>query len=166
MPLHTTTLFARSPSGLLRLLFRLPNFYADNTLLFALSASPTIPHEDLSILVKTLSTLSRQALGCLSAPLPGRNSNLVSCSLAVFDPSKSVPFRSTTPGRAVPQVGRWHAFRNKDSDRDRRVQSSNSGLDDAFHNWGEVLDGSASRDALPVELEHIKSVFIHLVSII
>jgi hypothetical protein len=155
MTMLTRTLLSRSPTSLLSLLSSLSKSYADHSLLFSLSVSSAIPSQDLSTLVNRLTTFSRHTVGCLSAPLPGDYSSLISCSLSVFDPTEAVLFRSTIPGRAAPQVGRWHAFRKKD-DVDQAAQH---GLDDVFNNWGELWDRSAGENKLPVELQGLKSGF-------
>jgi hypothetical protein len=153
--MHTSTLLSRSPTSLLPILSSLAKSHADHSLLFTLSASSAIPPQGLSALVNRLTTFSRHTAGCLSAPLPGNYRSLISCSLAIFDPSETVVFRSTIPGRAAPQVGRWHAFRKKDDDD----QDVRRGLDDVFDNWGEVWDRSAGENKLPVELQGLKSGF-------
>jgi len=153
--MYTSTLLSRSPTSLLSFLSRLSKQHADHSLLFALSASPAFPAQDLSTLVNGLTTFSRHTIGCLSAPLPGRYRSLFSCSIAFFGSSESVLFRSTIPGRAAPQVGRWHAFRKKDDDD----QGALRGLDTAFDNWSEVWDRSAGGSRLPVELQGLKSDF-------
>lgn len=153
--MYTSTLLSRSPTSLLALLSSLSKLHADHSLLFALSASSTVRAQDLSALVSRLNTFSRHTIGCLSAPLPGHYRNYISCSLAVFDPAEAVLFRSTIPGRVVPQVGRWHAFRKKEGDK----RDAQRGFDDVPDNWGEVWDRSAGEKKLPVELQGLKSDF-------
>jgi hypothetical protein len=150
--MYTSTLLSRSPTSLLSLLSRLSESHANRFLLFALSASSAVRPKDLQALAECLNTFSRNTIGCLSAPLPSRHRTLISCSLAIFDPSEAVLFRSTIPGRAAPEVGRWHAFRKKDEDN----HGGRHGLDGAFGNWGEVWDRSAEENKLPVELQSLK----------
>ncbi|KIM66880.1 hypothetical protein SCLCIDRAFT_61631, partial [Scleroderma citrinum Foug A] len=58
-------------------------------------------------------------VGCISAPVPignsSQDSDHCSVSLALVD---GIPFHSTIPGRSEPQVGRWHAGRNRISSED------------------------------------------------
>ncbi|KAG6879821.1 hypothetical protein C0992_011104 [Termitomyces sp. T32_za158] len=79
------------------------------------------------------------SLGCLSAPLVPSH---ISCSLALL-PRSTVPFRSTLPGRAAPQVGRWHSFRSKDE----QVKEYNS--------WADALTGTETKEPLPPALQNI-----------
>lgn len=155
--MYTRTLLSRSPSSLLSLLSSLSKSHADHSLLFTLSASSAIPAQDLSTLVNRLTSFSNHTVGCLSAPLLGPYNSLISCSLAVFDPSEAILFRSTIPGRTVPQVGRWHAFRKKDDD-DKALRK---GLDDVFDNWGEVWDRSLGENTLPIELRGLNPSDVH-----
>jgi hypothetical protein len=150
--MYTSTLLSRSPTSLLSFLSRLSESHANHLLLYALSASSAIRPKDLQALTDCLKTFSRNTVGCLSAPLPSRHRTLISCSLATFDPSEAVLFRSTIPGRVAPQVGRWHAFRNKDEDN----HGGRHVIDSAIHNWGEVWDRSTEENELPVELQGLK----------
>ena len=152
--MHTSTWLSQSPTVLRALLSRLSKSYVDHSILFSLSVSTSsaIPVQDLSSLVNCLTTFSHQTVGCLSRPLPGSYSNFISCSVAVFDPTEAVPFRSTTPGRASPQVGRWHSFRKKDDD-DQTVRYD---LDNVHNNWSELWDRSSGENKLPVELRGLK----------
>ena len=148
--MHTSTLLSRSPTSLLTLLSRLSKSYVNHSLLFSLSVSSAVPAQDLSTLVNCLTTFSHHTVGCLSGPLPGNYHSFISCALAVFDPSEAVLFRSTIPGRASPQVGRWHAFRKKDHDHDQMA------LHAVYHNWGELWDRSFGQNELPIELQGLK----------
>ncbi|KAG6853824.1 hypothetical protein C0991_001070 [Blastosporella zonata] len=129
--MQTLTVTARSPSSLLRSIRALaPN---SSPLLFALSTN--LPQNDLSAAVDTLTALSPSTVGCLSAPvIPSR----VSCSLAFF--SDALLFRSTLPGRAAPQVGRWHAFREKGVHKDE------------FSGWADAWTKTRKEAVLPREL--------------
>ncbi|TFK48716.1 hypothetical protein OE88DRAFT_1663806 [Heliocybe sulcata] len=109
--IHTSTSFFSKSEHLSRYLSRLPKAYGENILFFALAASKSSESE-LSALVSKLTSFAPLNVGCLSASVSSKPT-LICCSLAVFDKSASAIFRSTIPGRAEPQVGRWHAFRKK-----------------------------------------------------
>ncbi|KAF8073476.1 hypothetical protein FPV67DRAFT_749080 [Lyophyllum atratum] len=141
--MQTRTLLTRSPTALLAHLTHLSTSYTDHTLLFTLSSNIAPLH--LSNLVTRLTTFSLTTLGCLSAPLPGPPH--IACSLALFPPSSAVPFRSTLPGRAAPQVGRWHAFRNKDKDDEALTPPEGD------FSWAEVWDRNAGGTPLPPGLQ-------------
>ncbi|KAH0586480.1 hypothetical protein H2248_007712 [Termitomyces sp. 'cryptogamus'] len=87
------------------------------------------------------SRLMLRRLGCLSAPLI---SSYISCSLALFPPS-AIPFRSTLPGCAAPQVGRWHSLRSKDTEQVKEYSS-----------WADVLTGTKTQEPLPSALQNIQ----------
>ncbi|RDB16060.1 hypothetical protein Hypma_003478 [Hypsizygus marmoreus] len=149
MALHTLTILSRSSAPILHKISCLSKLYADCPLVFALS--PNVEPPELSKLVKALTTFSTQAIGCLSAPLPDRSyQNLIACSLAVFKPEDCVVFRSTIPGRPTPQVGRWHAFRNKDE-----APTQNHAPPEGAFNWADIWDGSAGGVLLPPSLQQI-----------
>ncbi|KII96207.1 hypothetical protein PLICRDRAFT_663471 [Plicaturopsis crispa FD-325 SS-3] len=107
---------------------------------------------DLSDVVTRLTSLSdADSIGCLSAPLPGHAfDGSIACSLAVFDGRASRVFRSTIPGRAAPQVGRWHAFRKKDDEPLDTEKEFAMGA-----TWEDIWDRSASVDPLPAELQDL-----------
>lgn len=69
--------------------------------------------------------------------------------MAVFDSAASVLFRSTLPGREAPQVGRWHAYREKD----RAVESEP--LLGAGFSWTDVWERHRQTE-LPSELQKLK----------
>ena len=92
---------------------------SSHTLLFSISPSATVSETDLGSIVSVFSRHPR-SVGCLSAPIQtGRGAGATSiptvCSIAAFDARNATPFRSIVPGKEPTQVGRWHAFRKKDS---------------------------------------------------
>ncbi|KAJ7696020.1 hypothetical protein B0H17DRAFT_1054600 [Mycena rosella] len=142
-----STVLARSPASLLAYISSLSKRYQDHVLLFALSPNAASP--DLAQLVQKLTTFSPQTIGCLSVPLPAHSSALLSCSFAMFRPDACIPFRSQIPGRASPQVGRWHSFRQKGPQAKILEEEVPSGNID----WGNVWDQSLTNNELPPELE-------------
>ena len=155
MALHTSTILARTPAAILSHLSRLSATYAEHSVIFALNASAP----ELPTLVSHLTKLSSQTVGCLSAPLPGlAHEGLISCSLAIFDKRNAVSFRSTIPGRAAPQVGRWHAFRQKN---DKPENQWPPGMENGFAesmNWDDIWDRSAGANELPNEFQAVRCV--------
>jgi len=156
MALHTSSILARTPAAILSHISRLSLCYTDHSVFFALNANAP----DLPTLVSRLTKLSSQTIGCLSAPLPGlAYEGLISCSLAVFDKRSAVSFRSTIPGRAAPQVGRWHAFRQRADNSDEKLPPGmENGLSESM-NWDDVWDRSAGDNALPKELQALRCVY-------
>jgi hypothetical protein len=159
MALHTSTILARAPAAILSYISRLSTVYTDHAVVFALNANAP----ELQMLVSRLTKLSPQSIGCLSAPLPGLASEgLISCSLAVFDICNVVSFRSTIPGRAAPQVGRWHAFRQRnDKPGETLPPGMENGLKESM-NWDAIWDRSAGDNALPEELQVMRCVFMFI----
>lgn len=156
MSIHASTLLTRSPGALLSRVSQLSKLYRDHSLLFALSSNTDAA--DLSHLVDGLTSFSSQAVGCLSAPLPGYDGHgLIACSLAVFDRGRVVPFRSTIPGKEATQVGRWHAFRKKDDvSRDTEGESLTGKVD-----WEDVWDRNTKGNTLPQELQALRYALYH-----
>lgn len=148
--MHFSTVLARSPAGLLSYISRLSKQYQDHVFLFALS--PNAPSSDLAQLVQKLTTFSPRTIGCLSAPLPAHSDGLLSCSFAMFEPDNCFPFRSHIQGRASPQVGRWHSFRQKGPQADILDEDMPSGTVD----WGNVWDQSLTNNELPSGLETLR----------
>jgi hypothetical protein len=155
MALHTSTILARTPAAFLSHISRLSTTYTDHAVMFALNANAP----ELPTLVSRLTKFSPQTIGCLSAPLPGLVSEgLISCSLAVFDKRVAVSLRSTIPGRAAPQVGRWHAFRQRNDKPEKELPPGMvNGLGESM-NWDSVWDRSVGDDALPTELQALRCV--------
>lgn len=155
MALHTSTVLARTPAAISSYLTRVATtFGGDHPFLFSLSANAP----ELQTLVSRLTTFSSQTTGCLSAPLPGPASDgLISCSIGLFDVKKATPFRSIIPGRAAPQVGRWHAFRQRDDPAQEFPPGMEEGLAEGV-NWADVWDRSAGNNLLPLELQALMCV--------
>ncbi|KAF9468745.1 hypothetical protein BDZ94DRAFT_1246177 [Collybia nuda] len=153
MSIHASTVLARSSTAILSHITQLSKLYPDHPLAFSLS--PNVQPQDLSKLVKSLTEFSSQSIGCLSAPLPGSTSqNLISCSLAIFDPEQTVLFRSEIAGKASPQVGRWHAFRKKD-DPPSQIEGQEE-LKEGV-NWGDVWNRNTADTPLPPELQTLNT---------
>jgi len=157
MVLHTSTVLARTPTAILSHISRLSITYSNHSVIFALNANAP----ELPALVSRLTKLSAQTIGCLSAPLPGLSSEgLISCSLAVVDSRNTISFRSTIPGRPAPQVGRWHAFRQRDDKSEKQLPPGmESGLSESM-NWDDIWDRSAGGNTLPKELQASRCVYI------
>jgi hypothetical protein len=80
--------------------------------------------------------------------------------LAVFDKRNAVSVRSTIPGRAAPQVGRWHAFRQRnDKSEEELPPGMENGLSESV-NWDNVWDRSAGDNTLPKELQALRYVYV------
>lgn len=160
MAILTRTLLAASPTALLSSLSQLSALISpSHTVIFALSAN--VPTADLESLLNGLSAIAPRSLGCLSAPLPPRaghtskNVPQISCSIGSFPDATCVPFRSIIPGKRAPQVGRWHAFREKDDviAPSRGMRELEEGV-----NWEDVWAGAGTRatPSLPKELESLR----------
>lgn len=135
---HFTTILAQSPKGVLNALAGLHKKYSGHTLLFALSSNSP----ELSELVARLTTFSKRSVGCLSAQA---QEGTICCSLAFFDSQYATTFRSVIPGRAAPQVGRWHSFKKPDSTPDMEF--------DQTVDWEDVWSKSVGNHPLPEELQ-------------
>ncbi|KAH7885163.1 hypothetical protein F5I97DRAFT_1340042 [Phlebopus sp. FC_14] len=89
-------------------------------LVFSIAPSPNIEATVLSAVASSLSKISQNHVGCISHPLPYQSTDpdddpgvdRCSLSLALVD---GVSFRSAIPGRPEPQVGRWHAGRQRNA---------------------------------------------------
>ena len=150
MSVHLSTILTRSSATLSSITSRLSKTYPGFPLLFALTSNA--PPQDLSRLVNELTTFSSETAGCLSAPLPFQGyDSRISCSIAILDPRKAVLFRSTIPGRAQPQVGRWHAFRNKDNP----LPEAQLPPEGPIH-WDDVWQSDYASISLPPELQSLK----------
>lgn len=139
---HFTTILAQNSKGVINTLSSLRNTYKNHAMLFALSSNAP----DLSELVNHLTTFSSCSVGCLSAPT--QEDDTISCSLAFFDRQYATPFRSSIPGRAPIQVGRWHSFK-----KPTVTQEINF---DENVDWENVWSKSVGNHALPKELQNIK----------
>jgi hypothetical protein len=177
MPLHLSTTLARTPCALQRQLIKLIDVYAERsrTCLFTLSANFPSP-QDLADTVNILKKFNKKrghTLGCLSdsfSAVDFSKSNhilghenysnpILSCSLGIFKSSRVVPFRSIIPGKTQPQVGRWHAFRKKDSTEDEDEYDLNArvGTDNGTVSWEDIWNRSGSKNIpLPEELRSLE----------
>jgi len=176
MPLHLSTILARTPYALQKQLVKLTDVYTNkgHTCLFTLSANFPFS-QDLADTVDILTKFNKggHTLGCLSDSFSAVNFSkrnpiwssenhslpILSCSIGIFDSSRVVPFRSTIPGKTQPQVGRWHSFRKKDTIYDDKEHELNSrlGTDDGTVSWGDIWNRSASKDIpLPEELRSLE----------
>lgn len=171
------TLVSRSPSALLSALSHthLPES-PSKALLFALAPSSTVTPKELSALANRLTRRFPTHVGCISAPVPIGNSlqdsDHCSVSLALVD---GIPFHSTIPGRSEPQVGRWHAGRNRISSEDDTQTNNVAGSTelDIFHtilskngevDWKKLWSLPSSSDRgvgyeLPQDLRYLECVF-------
>lgn len=151
-PLFAATLLSRSASAILKQLSKTPAHLlsSERSLLFALSTN--VSNTGLSSLVEGLTTSCHgQHVGCLSAAIPTLGyHDLISCSIAIFDRQQTRAFRSTIVGKPSPQVGRWHAFRNRNDDKAR----SSEPLGDV-DSWNSAWSRSYSSE-LPKDLEGIR----------
>ncbi|KAG2010304.1 hypothetical protein CC2G_013140 [Coprinopsis cinerea AmutBmut pab1-1] len=123
MPLRLTTLLSRNPKLIEQHVRQLADYYAGNNLLclFTLSASDSVDWTSCWRQLRRIAGEGKieNVVGCLSSPLnnvgskeDGKNlSELLSCSIGIFEPGEAVAFRSQIPGDRQPQVGRWHSFR-------------------------------------------------------
>ncbi|KAF8842570.1 hypothetical protein BDN67DRAFT_965712 [Paxillus ammoniavirescens] len=122
---NAITYIARRPRSLLSILTQSPQgrhgfpvLSQNQILLFALAPSSSTSPELLAEFTSTLAKLFPTHVGCISTPLPHqyldpkihRGSDWCSLSYTFVN---GVSFRSTIPGRAEPQVGRWHAGRRR-----------------------------------------------------
>ena len=175
MPLHLSTTLARTPYALQKQLVKLTDVYANkaHTCLFTLSANfPS--SQDLADTVDILTKFNKRGhtLGCLSdsfLAVDFSKSNqiwdhenyskpILSCSVGIFESSRVVPFRSTIPGKAQPQVGRWHAFRKEGTDDENEYElNAQVGADNGTVSWEDIWNRSASKNIpLPEELRSLE----------
>lgn len=175
MPLHLSTTLARTPRALQRELVKLIEEYTKkkHTCLFTLSANFRNP-QDLADTVSILRNKNRgNTIGCLSdsfSAVDFSKSNhiwdyedyskpILSCSLGIFKSHLVVPFRSIIPGKTQPQVGRWHAFRKKDSTDDENEYDLNArvGTNSDTVSWEDIWNRSGSKTIpLPEELRSLE----------
>ncbi|KIJ62693.1 hypothetical protein HYDPIDRAFT_93917 [Hydnomerulius pinastri MD-312] len=154
---NATTFLARCPSSLINALSStlernsgLRTITKNHTLLFTIAPSSTTSPELLSQLTSALTRISPAHVGCISAPLshqffgsnihPGHNACSFSYALV-----NGTSFRSTIPGRAEPQVGRWHAGRRRSTDHEGLERESGGTGVDVEHAEARVFaDGSGA----------------------
>ncbi|KAG7094096.1 hypothetical protein E1B28_007714 [Marasmius oreades] len=136
------TIISRSPSTILSQLAHLKNNFYRHSLFF--TVSPPSSSDDISAIVDALNNLSEESVGCISSPAPS-----ITCSLAFMNKSTSTLFRSTIPGRARIQVGRWHSYALKDEKHMDQFPAWGSNID-----WGEIWNQNERfSGALPKELK-------------
>ncbi|KAH7915434.1 hypothetical protein BJ138DRAFT_997911 [Hygrophoropsis aurantiaca] len=145
MVLHASTIIARAPSTIVSYLNKISSKHAKDSIVFTLSANSP----DLSTLVSQLTALSPSHIGCLTSPTHG---DTLSCSIAAFSRNEVTSFRSTIPGRAEPQVGRWHAFREKEAKAATSMIDIEENKDGSIK-WEDVWDRNVGPDVLPAELK-------------
>ncbi|KAL4070061.1 hypothetical protein V8B97DRAFT_1967983 [Scleroderma yunnanense] len=174
--LNAKTLVAQNAAALLSALSRVPESPL-KTLLFALAPSSNVTRNELSALTALLTKRFPTHVGCISAPVlidSKLHPEHCSVSLALVD---GIPFRSTVPGRPEPQVGRWHAGRNRDVSEDGTQMNNASGAklgstgSDVFNSalgengemdWQKLWSLPSSSnckvgDALPQDLQCLES---------
>ncbi|KAK1232380.1 hypothetical protein PQX77_004502, partial [Marasmius sp. AFHP31] len=111
-----TTILSRSTSTIISHLTRFKATHYDparHSLFFTLS--PPSSNEDLASLVNSLTSFSEKNVGCISSSEQSHSQDVITCSVALLDNSNTSLFRSTIPGREMTQVGRWHAYAQKDN---------------------------------------------------
>ncbi|KAF9221513.1 hypothetical protein BS17DRAFT_784868 [Gyrodon lividus] len=163
---NAITYIARRPHSLLGVLTQslqgqhsLPVLSQNRILLFALAPSSTTSPELLSDLTSTLTKLYPTHVGCISAPLPHQyldpkiHRGPDSCSLS-YAFVNGVSFRSTVPGRAEPQVGRWHANRKR-SDGYNGFERERSGTHGDVGNAGARALSDASGIGAEIDWEKV-----------
>ena len=109
--LQARTYLFRSHSQLRDVITPLRDLYAGHSLLFSLSHNTP----DLEHAISQLSSCSGETLGCLSSPLPVENpSHMFSCSIAVFEKERSVPFSTLESSDMTIQIGRARSYRKQE----------------------------------------------------
>jgi hypothetical protein len=147
--LYASTVLARNAYSILAHISRIPAELATHPLLFTISTNT--PVSSLSSLVSALSSFSSSGnVGCLSAA--SHSGAPITCSLAFFRKDYATPFHSDIPGRPEPQVGRWHAMRNKDKEGVKGVEV---GLTESV-DWETIWSCSPEGDALPLALRGLR----------
>lgn len=159
MPLHLSTVLVRSASSLQSHVANLAKTFGNHnhTFLFALSTN-IAQSSDLSSLVQSLTnSIEGNTIGCLSRSV---RQDAISCSFAIFDSERTTTFRSVIPGKVEPQVGRWHSFRDKDTESvpERTFEEGAA--------WADVWDGSSGQNALPTELKHLRYCYLTFILLI
>jgi len=86
--------------------------------------------------------------------------------LALFDKHNAVSVRSTIPGRAAPQVGRWHAFRQRNDKSEEELPPGMENGPSESINWDNVWDRSVRDNALPKELQALRYVCVGILELL
>lgn len=161
-PVRAATILTHSPSKLTSHLLAEFSNLTNKTCLFALSTN--LPPDALSKLTSRLSSLSSQSVGWLSAPLPREQLQTgaapaeprICLSLAFFNNSDAVPFRSEIAGKAPVQVGKWHATRDEsiwDNIGNAQTIYEQAKKDGGKVNWEDVWASNVKGNVVPVEFE-------------
>ncbi|KAI0832598.1 hypothetical protein BC628DRAFT_1499376 [Trametes gibbosa] len=160
MVLHLSTVISRNTAHIIEHLSKLQPALAHNPLLYTISVSPHTDSAELSSLVSSIKSISKDSAGCLSAALPSAHPSwqqYTSLSLASFDREHATLFRSTIPGRKAAQVGRWHAV-HKSTQPDPEAPAHSENLD-----WEAALSNAYDGKVLPQELEQLQADAVHTV---
>lgn len=124
--LFASTSLLRSQAQLSRLVDLLrgkTNNGSGGVLLYALSHNTP----DLEQCVKKLGSCADETIGCIAGLLPTEEkSPYFSCSVALLEHEKCIPFSSLKTGEGPAQVGRWHAFRKQTANA---VEESEENID-------------------------------------
>jgi len=157
MPPHATTIIAQSSRQLRSHISDILKQHQHGNATFMFSLSSNIEPEALSSLVTQFRDLPNETLGCISAPIPGYNtlSRPLCASVAVLPKETTIPFRSTVPGKAPIQVGRWHS-----TERTKQSQSQNSPLVvPEMTDWNALWSNSSNSDVQIPELQGLRCEF-------
>ncbi|TFK29065.1 hypothetical protein FA15DRAFT_652226 [Coprinopsis marcescibilis] len=164
MPIRLTTLLSRNHALIEQHVLNIAKTYSGNDLvcMFALSASDSV---DWTKTWRHLRLINEtDTVGCISSPfqgvgspithqhLPNDLSNLLSCSIGVFDKNEATVFRSRIAGDRQPQVGRWHAFRKQPEDE--VVWNDSIGFT-REQSWEDIW--KQGQDATAVPLDELKN---------
>ena len=145
--LQARTYLFRSHSQLRDVVTPLRDLYAGHSLLFSLSHNTP----DLEHAISQLSSCSGETLGCLSSPLPVENpSHMFSCSIAVFEKERSVPFSTLESSDMTIQIGRARSYRKQE------MEYEGNSKNPQLHNissWDRLWDERHSI-SLPKELKN------------
>ncbi|PAV17235.1 hypothetical protein PNOK_0729900 [Pyrrhoderma noxium] len=149
--LQARTYLFRSHSQLRDVITPLRDLYAGHSLLFSLSHNTP----DLEHAISQLSSCSGETLGCLSSPLPVENpSHMFSCSIAVFEKERSVPFSTLESSDMTIQIGRARSYRKQE------MEYEGNSKNPQLHNissWDRLWDERHSI-SLPKELKNKRNI--------
>ncbi|KAH9933271.1 hypothetical protein B0H21DRAFT_84025 [Amylocystis lapponica] len=155
MASHMSTMLSRTTSDILSHVSKIRLSYTSHIPLFTLSVPHHLSASDLSALVSQLTSLSGDAVGCLSTPIPSQDpqwADYMSCSVAMFEKDRATSFRSTIPGKQAAQVGRWHTSR-----KDEGLNAGTREVDTENLNWQDVWSRTTNDYALPPEVQNLRS---------
>ncbi|EMD39702.1 hypothetical protein CERSUDRAFT_92195 [Gelatoporia subvermispora B] len=153
----TRTFLSRSAPALISRLNAIrASISSSDPIIWTLTVAPHLEQAQHTELLSSLTSLSNNTVGCLSNVIPtadSARSDLISCSIAAFDAETTTIFRSEISGRQAPQVGRWHAFRNRDAEQaDQYVPKDEDFMDP---DWKNILMRGPRQEALPPDLQAI-----------